>query len=1212
MSSRNLIHILHHQRDEIIGWVDEVYTDSHHQHLGFDEKEKYDFEVSAFARHVEKIQSRSRFIIPGEGKGIYHEFILWESRDDTEKNIKEFRTYPSYKDLNNLKSIPSQVLEGQTIRSAANYVLEGLIWEIGTVEYSGIRKWVIEKQLGGFDALVALSTLFGCELRFRIEINGNKVTGRYVDFLKRQGEDRGNEIEFHKDLIGIRRTVNNDKLVTALLCIGPKQENGENLTVIVKDEEAFQNWNWRGQHLIQTYEPQSNDEDMTEEELRQLGETELKKRISAAVQYEVSAESLQKWRLGDTARIKDERFNPPMYLESRVISIFRSIFDDSQKDFTLGEVIEHKKEDIFRVWKDLQALYATKVIKSPTPPEGRINILWVKTGGKIDVVYTWDSAQGKWVKASAEIPEDIGTYSQEDIDNKDQATFEDGTYYADQVAQNAEDNAKQHTETYAIDRTTYTQKIQDIENELTEKVSKLLYDNNLATLQQDIAAKAGLEYVNGQLVSKADKSNTFTKTEVENQLNSKVSTTKYTTDQDGVVTQLTNHESRINQTEDGLTSKVSQTSYNQKVSTLETQISQANTLIQQNSNQIQLKASKSELDTLKGRVSGTESSLSVQAELIESKVSQVEFDGLEIGGRNLLLDSAKDRNTTRFVEVRVNDILSPYVGEDIAVSFEIKAQYARNIQVYPYQNNGITIQDTVVFMPSTTEFKRCSFVTKVVQAGSNPSYTPGGIGFYDYAGNNNYTIRNIKIERGNKPTSYTEAPEDIQSKIDTINGRMSSAETKITQNTAAINLKASQSTVDSLAGRVSNTEASIQVQSGLIESKVSKTEFQSLEYGIRNLIRNSKGDTLEGFKWWGSTVTTLTNFNNATWIRVNKSSVNNQVGIHTTPFNMKANKTYIISFDIKSMYNVGYDLNYLFLRYIDSNGNVITVKSIPGVNMRTGFTGDISGNGLRVWFPVSHTSDISNATILIAVSGVSEGAGFALKEIKVEEGTRPTSWTPAPEDTQEQINNAEERVTSAESSITQLSNQIQTKVSENGVISSINQTAEIIKIAASKIQFEGAIFGQNARFAGSIVSTDGSNTLKIDGDSISINDRDIFDSESTLPSMYDGNLSFPIVSAYGKMYLQEITFSIPSGTHSPGAYIEKTLNISNYTRVAIPKVLGFFCHAVAKEWYAYENDSTRVYGGTDIMSTKIRISPHYQYTSGGSSVKVYIMIVGYR
>ncbi|UII58124.1 hypothetical protein LS684_21110 (plasmid) [Cytobacillus spongiae] len=1070
----SMIHILDYQTDEVVGWISNVKTDSHK--TAITNEETYDFIVPTSELGADKLTKKRKILIPSE-EGDYREFIIQQSETYTTEKEMDIKTSGSFLELKKLKWIPPQVLEGQTVESSGTFILEGLPWKLGIVEYNGIQKWTIDRDINAYDALKSIASLFNCEIRFRVEVKDGEVTGRYVDFIQKVGQDRGKEITAGKDLIGIKRKVNYDRVVTALICLGPEREDGTRLRVTVTDDAAFQNWNYQGLHLIELYEPETNDQEMTEERLTQLGNTELKKRISAAVEYEVEGASLEhilgyeheKVTLGDSSRVKDELFDPPMYLDSRVIFVERSVFDKTKKRFLLGEVIEYKKEEIFRVWKDLQALYATKVIKSPTPPEGKPNIIWIQTGGKVDVAHTWNAATGKWEKITPTEASEVGSYTQEEVDNKDQGTFEAGTYYSDQVAKNAEDNAKQHTETYAIDKSTYTQKIQDIENELTEKVSKLLYDNNLATLQQDIAAKAGLEYVNGQLVSKADKNNTYTKTEVDNQLNSKVSTTKYTTDQDGVVTQLTNHESRINQTEEGLTSKVSQTSYNQKVSTLETQISQANTLIQQNSDQIQLKASKSELDTLEGRISSTESSLLVQADLIESKVAQTEFDG-----------------------------------------------------------------------------------------------------------------------------------------------RMSSAETKINQNTSAINLKASQSSVDSLAGRVSNTEASIQVQSGLIESKVSKTEFQSLEYGIRNLIRNSKGDSLEGFKWWGNTVTTLTTFNNSTWIRVNKSSVNNQVGIHTTPFNMKANKTYIISFDIKSMYNVGYDLNYLFLRYIDSNNNVITVKSIPSVNMRTGFTGDISGNGLRVWFPVSHTSDISNATILIAVSGVSEGAGFAMKEIKVEEGTRPTNWTPAPEDTQEQIKNAEGRVTSAESSISQLSNQIQTKVSENGVISSINQTAEIIKIAASKIQFEGAIFGQNARFAGSIVSTDGSNTLKIDGDSISINDRDIFDSESTLPSMYDGNLSFPIVSAYGKMYLQEITFSIPSGTHSPGSYIEKTLNISNYTRVAIPKVLGFFCHAVAKEWYAYENDSTRVYGGTDIMSTKIRISPHYQYTSGGSSVKVYIMIVGYR
>ncbi|MBO0962968.1 hypothetical protein J1P26_25345, partial [Neobacillus sp. MM2021_6] len=57
-------------------------------------------------------------------------------------------------------------------------------------------------------------------------------------------------------------------------------------------------------------------------------------------------------------------------------------------------------------------------------------------------------------------------------------------------------------------------------------------------LEADIASKVDATWVNGQLVSKADKASTYTKTEVDNALNSKVSTTTYTTDQSGVVTRL--------------------------------------------------------------------------------------------------------------------------------------------------------------------------------------------------------------------------------------------------------------------------------------------------------------------------------------------------------------------------------------------------------------------------------------------------------------------------------------------------------------------------------------------------------------------------------------------------------------------------------------------------------------------------------------------------
>ncbi|MFC7783347.1 phage tail spike protein [Rossellomorea sp. GCM10028870] len=1243
----SIIHILDHQNSEIVGWITKVSYDSHQSSL--DNEEKYDFIAPVTEEDLDKIQGRSRLLIPAE-EGDYREFIVYEKIDLTESGEVEVYSEASYFDLRKLKTIHPQIRDGQTLEAAGAFVLEGINgWELGITEYSGIRKWAIEKDLDAYDALKAIASLFDCEIRCRVTISGNKVTGRYVDFVKRVGQDSGKEIVEGKDLLGIKRRLFAKRVVTALICLGPKREDGSQLKITVTDEKAFQNWNWQGQHLVEVYEPESTDTEMTEERLTQLGEAELKKRITAAVEYEAEGAALdhifgydhEVVRLGDSAKIKDEEFNPPMYLDSRVIFVDRSIFDKSKKKYKLGEVIEYKKEDVFRVWKDLQALYATKVIKSPTPPEGKSNIIWIQTGGKVDVAHTWNATAGQWEKITPTKASEVGSYTQEEVDNKDQSTFEDGTYYADQVAKNAEDNAKQHTETYAIDKSTYTQKIQDIENELTEKVSKLLYDNNLNTLQQDIAAKAGLEYVNGQLVSKADKSNTYTKTEVENQLNSKVSTTKYTTDQDGVVTQLTNHESRINQTEDGLTSKVSQTTYNQKVSSLETQISQANTLIQQNSQQIQLKATKSDLDTLEGRVSGTESSLSIQAGLIESKVSQVEFDGLEIGGRNLAESTSSDYKEANMgaynSTVQGNKPLEEMglnVGDQVTFKAYIKNSSEGIDNIYPrfsfYRADGSYSIATggEKIAPGSEGFS--TYTATVPQSAT-------GVALYFQRDNASSTsnafpfqYKLLKVEKGNKATAWTQAPEDTQGQIDTITGRMSSAETKITQNTNAIALKASQSTVDSLAGRVSNAESQLTVQAGQISSKVSNTEFTSYKTasgGDGNFNLGTKEITTSG---WYRIASNVGNRAFAKFTVADSYSGKHSTAIFNAGIHYGNNATLtLLGYSQYSgnqaftkariVYKSTYEPPYLEL-YVNAPAKIsvwcsdnIQASGWEKVNFTTsaipsGYTSrefDINASNVVDVTSQNTSKDTSN------VNGVPSGT-ITTRITNSESSITQLSNEITSKVSHSTFNLLSGRVSNAESSITQQADLIEQKVSKNGVMSAISQTSEIIKIAASKIQFEGAIFGQNAKFAGSIVSTDGSNTLKIDGDSISINDREIFDSESTLPSMYDGNLSYPMISSYGKMYLQEITFQIPSGTHSPGSYIEKTLNISNYTRVAIPEVLGFFCHAVAKEWYAYENDSTRVYGGTDIMSTKIRISPHYQYTSGGSSVKVYIMIIGYR
>lgn len=53
--------------------------------------------------------------------------------------------------------------------------------------------------------------------------------------------------------------------------------------------------------------------------------------------------------------------------------------------------------------------------------------------------------------------------------------------------------------------------------------------------------------------------------------------------------------------------------------------------------------------------------------------------------------------------------------------------------------------------------------------------------------------------------------------------------------------------------------------------------------------------------------------------------------------------------------------------------------------------------------------------------------------------------------------------------------------------------------------------------------------------------------------------------------------------------------------------------SIAKEFYAYEKNNSRVFNGGDLKSFVLRLSPYYSNTiSSGFDVNVDIMIVGWR
>jgi phage minor structural protein len=348
-----MIHLLDYKTDNIVAFLEGKLEDAVHLR-NMELEETFRFEWPVNDEKAQYIIGRNRVVIPDDKTG-YREFII----NEFDKGADSVIAYcsASFLDLKKQKIISPQTLTGQTVNSAANWVLSGTEWQLGLTDYSGIRQITFD-YMNAYDAILQVKETFGCEISFRIEIDGNEVVKRCVDLVTRLGKFDGKEITFGKDLSGIRRKVNYDDLVTSLVCIGPEKEDGTRLTVTVENEAARQRWcRDNGKHLVDLYEPQSSDETMTLQKLTSLGLTELNKRIMGAIEYEVEKVTLdsilglehEKAFFADTIRIKDLHYVPPLYLEARVTEEERPILNESEKTYKLSDFVEYTQDQVMNL-----------------------------------------------------------------------------------------------------------------------------------------------------------------------------------------------------------------------------------------------------------------------------------------------------------------------------------------------------------------------------------------------------------------------------------------------------------------------------------------------------------------------------------------------------------------------------------------------------------------------------------------------------------------------------------------------------------------------------------------------------------------------------------------------------------------------------------------------------------------------------------------------
>ena len=159
----------------------------------------------------------------------------------------------------------------------------------------------------------------------------------------------------------------------------------------------------------------------------------------------------------------------------------------------------------------------------------------------------------------------------------------------------------------------------------------------------------------------------------------------------------------------------------------------------------------------------SKSELTQTAEELASKIASV-----EVGGRNYYRDSEKIRTSTRFFSFPLHPYLSQEnVGETWTLSFDIKINEGgeiRPLHFYHYQTNRFGLKASADITPSK-DWQRFTFTGPVIFPNDDPRYSRGEMALYDYAGNNNYSVRRIKLEKGTLATDWSPAVEDTDGLI---------------------------------------------------------------------------------------------------------------------------------------------------------------------------------------------------------------------------------------------------------------------------------------------------------------------------------------------------------------------------------------------------------------------------------------------------------------
>ncbi|MEB9661743.1 phage tail spike protein, partial [Bacillus cereus] len=373
-----LLHVVDFKTDQIISAIQpkDYWADNRHWEIK-NNIDIFDFTTFDGTPHAITLQQQNLVLKEVRDGRIVPYVINNEVEKDSNDRSLTVHSSGAWVQIAKDGIIKPQRIESETVNTFIDIALADSKWQRGITDYSSFHTMTIDEFIDPLTFLKKIASLFELEIQYRVEVMGSKITGWYVDMIKKRGRETGKEVTLGKDLVEVRRIEHSRDICTAL--VGFVRGEGDKLITVesinkglpyIVDNDAFQRWNAHGKHKFGFYTPETEDQNMTPERLMTLMKTELRKRVNTSVSYVVEAQSIGRIfglaheliNEGDTIRIKDTGFTPKLYLEARVIAGDESFTDPTQDKYVFGDYREltDPNEELKKIYNRILSKFGEK------------------------------------------------------------------------------------------------------------------------------------------------------------------------------------------------------------------------------------------------------------------------------------------------------------------------------------------------------------------------------------------------------------------------------------------------------------------------------------------------------------------------------------------------------------------------------------------------------------------------------------------------------------------------------------------------------------------------------------------------------------------------------------------------------------------------------------------------------------------------------------